>query len=78
MKFKKINTKEKTFYIFETSSISFSIFDSKLDFPIYNGSWNMCEGIIKNIKKHIPTSSIYYYVCNKNGIKLNSFWSYNI
>jgi len=78
MKFKKINPKEKNFYVFETSSVTFSVFDSQLDFPIYTGSWNMCEGIIKNIKKHMPKSSIYYYDATKNGLKLSPSWSYNV
>ncbi len=78
MKFKKINKKEKVFYVFEISSTKFSIFDSNMDYPIYHGSWNMCEGIIKNIKKYSPKSSIYYYDVNKNQLKLSSFWSYNI
>jgi len=79
MKFKKINPKEKYFYVFEISSISFSIFDSDLNFPLYTGSWNMCEGIIKNIKKHMPKALIYFYDKEPNGkLKLNKQWSHNV
>ena len=78
MKFKKINEKENVFFVFETSSITFSIFDSGLDFPIYAGSWNMCEGIIKNIKKYNNNSQIYYYIKEKSGLKLNPLWSHNL
>jgi hypothetical protein len=79
MRFKKINSDEKNFYVFETSPRIFSIFDSGLNEPLYYGSWNMCEGIIKNIKKHIKNVSIYYYVKEKNGsLKLSPIWSHNI
>jgi len=79
MKFKKINPKEKNFYVIETSTISFSIFDSNFDFPLYTGSWNMCEGIIRNIKKHMPKASIYFYAKEKSGpLKLSPLWSHNI
>lgn len=79
MKFKKINPKESTFFVFETSQKSFSVFDSQLDDPIYYGSWNMCEGIVKNIKKHMKGASIYYYAKEKSGeLKLSPLWSHNI
>ena len=35
IKYKPINPKEKTFYIFEVNSKKFSVFDSQLDIPIY-------------------------------------------
>jgi len=41
MKYKKINPKEDTFYIFEISSIKYVIYDSDMNEPIYYGSWNM-------------------------------------
>ena len=78
MKFKKINPKESKFFVFEINKTTFSIFDSNIDFPISYGSWNIAEGIIKNIKKHIPKASIYYYSKEKNGLKLSPFWSHNI
>jgi|TARA_S200002703_G_scaffold30656_1_gene26621 hypothetical protein len=78
MKFKKINPKEKIFYVFELSSVKFSIFDSYIDYPIYHGNWNMCESIIKNIKKSNPKVSLYFYDAKKNGLKLSPFWSHNI
>ena len=67
MTFKKINPKEIEFYVLEISSVRFVIFDSKFDVPIYNGSWNMVEGIIKNIKEHTKNASIYYYTKQKSG-----------
>lgn len=79
MKFKPLNSNEKNFYIFEISSKKYSVFDSQLDIPIYSGTWNMCEGIIKSIKKHMPSSSIYYYDVKKdNKLKLDEQWSYNL
>ena len=80
MTFKKINPKEIEFYVMEISSVRFVIFDSKFDVPIYNGSWNMVEGIIKNIKEHTKNASIYYYTKQKSGfLKLEAApWSYNI
>ena len=79
MRFKKINPKEKEFYVFETSTITFSIFDGELNEPIYFGSWQMCEGIIKNLKKHIKNVSIFYYTKEKNGhLRESPFWSHNI
>ena len=51
MTFKKINPKETVFYVFETSTIKFSIFDSEMDEAIYWGNWNMVMSLIKNIKK---------------------------
>lgn len=77
MKFKKIDTAEKVFYVFETSNITFSIFDSQLNAPIYYGSWNMCEGIIRNIKKHSPEASIFFYAKEKSGLLTESpLWSH--
>jgi len=79
MKFKKINPKEQTFFVFETSQRSYSIFDSQMDEPIYYGSWNMCEGVVKNIKKHMKDASIFYYSKEKSGeLKLSPLWSHNI
>lgn len=77
MRFKKINPKEETFFVFETSETTFSIFDSQLDEAIYYGSWNMCEGVIKNIKKHMKHASIFYYTKDKSGSLLKSpLWSH--
>ena len=77
MKYKKINSKEETFYIFEISSIKYAIYDSELDEPIYYGSWNMVEGIIKNIKKHSKNADILFYVKEKNGpLLLSPLWSH--
>ena len=80
MTFKKINPKETEFYVLELSSTKFAIFDSEFDVPIYNGNWNMVEGIIKNIKEYNKKASIYYYTKQKSGLlKLESApWSYNI
>jgi hypothetical protein len=79
IKYKPINPKEKTFYIFEVNSKKFSVFDSQLDIPIYSGTWNMCEGIIRSIKKNMPSSSIYYYTVKKdNKLKLDIQWSHNM
>jgi len=79
MKFKKINEKENVFYVFETSTTSFSIFDSELDLPIYVGSWNQCAGIIRNIKFYSKNAQIHFYVKEKSGfLKLNPQWSYNL
>ena len=77
MKYKKINNKEETFYIFEISSIKYAIYDSELDEPIYYGSWNMVEGIIKNIKKHSKNADILFYVKDKSGpLLLSPLWSH--
>lgn len=77
MKYKKINPKEKTFYIFEVSSIKYAIYDSELDEPIYHGSWNMVEGIVKNIKSHSKNADILYYTKDKNGpLLLSPLWSH--
>ncbi len=77
MKYKKINPKEKTFYIFEVSSIKYAIYDSELDEPIYHGSWNMVEGIIKNIKSHSKKADILYYTKDKSGpLLLSPLWSH--
>ena len=79
MRFKKINPKEENFYIVETSQRTFSVFDSEFDLPIYYGSWNMCEGIIKNIKKHMAKSNIHYYVKEKSGtLTLSPLWSHKV
>lgn len=77
MKYKKINPKEKVFYIFEISSIKYAIYDSELDEPIYHGSWNMVEGIIKNIKTHSKKADIFYYTKDKSGpLLLSPLWSH--
>jgi hypothetical protein len=77
MQLKKLNPAETTFYVFETSSTTFSLFDSQLDVAIYYGSWNMCEGLIKNIKKHMKSASILYYTKNKSGTLVSeSAWSH--
>lgn len=79
MKFKKINPKEKIFYVVEITTTKFSIFDKSMDLPIYHGTWNMCEGIIRSIKKNMPSSSIYYYEMKKdNKLKLDEQWSFNV
>ena len=62
MKFKTINPKETVFYVFETSNIKFSIFDSEMDVAICWGkSWNIVINIVKNIKKANPNVVFYYY-----------------
>ena len=62
MKFKIINPKETVFYVFETSTIKFSIFDSEMDVAICWGkSWNIVINIVKNIKKANPNVVFYYY-----------------
>jgi hypothetical protein len=77
MKYKKINKKEKLFYVFETSTTTFSIFDSAFDEPIYFGNWNMCAGIIKNIKKNMKDATILYYTKQKSGLlQENPQWSH--
>jgi hypothetical protein len=78
MPFKPINPKEDTFYVFELSTTKYSVFDSQLDIAIYNGSWNVCDGIIKNIKTHMKNASIYYYAKEKSGLKLSPLWSHNL
>jgi hypothetical protein len=77
MAFKKINPKEKVFYIIELSSIEFSVFDSEFDQPIYNGNWNLTASIIKSIKQNMPKATINYYIKEKSGLlKYNPQWSY--
>ena len=77
MAFKKINPKEKIFYIFEISSTKFLILDSEMDEPIYYGSWNMTSGIIRSIKDKMPKATINYYTKEKSGLlKYNPQWSY--
>lgn len=62
MKFKTINPKETVFYVFETSTIKFSIFDNEMDVAICWGkSWNIVINIVKNIKKANPNVVFYYY-----------------
>jgi len=74
---KKINPKEKTFYIFEVSSTKFLILDSEMDEPIYYGAWNMTSGIIRSIKEKMPSATINYYIKEKSGLlKYNPQWSY--
>jgi hypothetical protein len=78
MTFKKINPKEKLFYIFEISSTKFLVLDSEMDEPIYHGSWNMTSGIIRSIKKNMPKAEINYYVKEKSGLlTYNPLWSHN-
>ena len=77
MTLKKINPKEKTFYIFEISSTKFLILDSEMDEHIYHGSWNMTSGIIRSIKDKMPKATINYYTKEKSGLlKYNPLWSY--
>lgn len=77
MTFKKINPKEKVFYIFEISSTKYLVMDSELDEPIYHGSWNMASGIIRSIKKNMPKATINYYIKEKSGLlEYNPQWSY--
>lgn len=77
--FKKLNKKEKVFYVFEINTTTFSIFDSNIDVPIYNGSWNFCANIIKSIKFNITDAKIYYYSKSKNNqLKLELQWSWHI
>lgn len=78
MTFKKINPEEKIFYVFELNTITFSIFDSKLDQAIYHGNWNMTSGIIRSIKEKMKDASIYYYVINRDELKLDKQWSYKL
>ena len=76
MTFKKINPKETVFYVFETSTIKFSIFDSEMDEAIYWGNWNMVISIIKNIKKQNPNVKFYYYSKdNKEKMVLAQDWT---
>lgn len=77
MPVKKINPKEKTFYIFEISSTKFLVLDSEMDEPIYHGSWNLTSGIIRSIKDKMPKATINYYTKEKSGLlKYNPLWSY--
>lgn len=77
MAFKKINSKEKLFYIFEISSTKFLVMDSELDEPVYHGNWNMTAGIIRSIKKNMPKATINYYIKEKSGLlKYDPLWSY--
>lgn len=77
MTFKKINPKEKTFYVFEISSTKFLVLDSEMDIPIYHGSWNMTSGIIRSIKEKMPKATVNYYTKEKSGLlKYNPLWSY--
>ena len=68
MPVKKINPKEKTFYIFEISDGNYLILDSEMDVPIYHGTWNLTAGIMKSIKDKMPKATINYYVKEKNGL----------
>ena len=77
MKFKTINPKETVFYVFETSTIKFSIFDSEMDVAICWGkSWNIVINIVKNIKKANPNVVFYYYSKDsKEKMILSSDWT---
>jgi len=68
MAVKKINPKEKTFYIFEISDGNYLILDSEMDIPIYHGSWNLTAGIMKSIKDKMPKATINYYVKETSGL----------
>jgi len=71
MTFKKINPKETVFYVFETSTIKFSIFDGEMDEAIYWGNWNMVTAIVKN-----PNVKFYYYSKdNKEKMVLAPDWT---
>jgi hypothetical protein len=77
MAFKKINLKDKTFYIFEISSTKFLVLDSEMDEPLYYGSWNMTSAYIRTIKEKAPKAIINYYTKEKSGLlKYNPLWSY--
>jgi hypothetical protein len=77
MAFKKLNLKDKTFYIFEISSTKFLILDSEMDEPLYHGSWNMTSAYIRTIKEKAPKAIINYYTKEKSGLlKYNPLWSY--
>lgn len=68
MKFKKINPNESVFYVFEVLDNYFSIFDSRMDEPIYHGNnQKMYKGIVKNIKKHISNVIVHTFLKNGNG-----------
>lgn len=77
MTFKILNRSEKIFYVFEISTIQFSVFDSKLDAPIYSGNWLMTSQVIKAIKKLGKDVTICYYTVNpRDGtLKYEPFWS---
>ena len=75
MKFKNINPSETVFFIFETTSKKYSVFDSEIDLPIYVGSWNMTAGIIRSLKKDVKNLTIYYYSKEKTGLRLSPAWS---
>ena len=76
MIYKLLNKKETVFFVFETSTTTFSIYDSKLDCPIYAGNWLMTSKIISNIKKTIKNAVISYYTINKDGtLHYEHFWS---
>ena len=68
MAFKKINLKDKTFYIFEISSTKFLVLDSEMDQPLYYGSWNMTSAYIRTIKEKAPKAIINYYTKEKSGL----------
>ncbi len=77
MAFKKINLKDKTFYIFEITSTTFLILDSEMDEPLYYGSWNMTASYIRTIKEKAPKAIINYYTKEKSGLlKYNPLWSH--
>jgi len=77
MAFKKINLKDKTFYIFEISSTKFLILDSEMDTPVYYGNWNVTAAYIRTIKEKAPKAIINYYTKEKSGLlKYNPLWSY--
>lgn len=64
MQYKIINKKETLFYVLKTNNITYSLFDSQLDLPIYYGSWNMVAGIIANIREYNPYVTILYFSIN--------------
>ena len=68
MAVKKINPKEKTFYVFEISDGNYLILDSEMDIPIYHGKRNLTDGIMRSIKDKMPNATINYYVKEKSGL----------
>lgn len=76
MIFKQLNSKEKYFYVFETSTTHYSVFDSNIDVPIYTGTWLLTARVIESIKRLRKDAVISYYSVNKDGtLRYEPIWS---
>jgi hypothetical protein len=71
MHFKKIDPKQTIYHHFELSPTEFVLYDSEWKEPIIQGSKNLVEAVIRNLKKSV-TICYYKLDVDKESFKLKA------